>query len=59
MSDSVSLSSFPANKTEALTMLYLQSQALSELTPEQLTDKYSEAYDRIKKRFSEIRSAKH
>ena len=40
-------------------MLYLQSQDLSELTPEQLTDKYSEAYDRIKKRFSEIRSAKH
>lgn len=56
MSNTVSLSTFPSNKNEALTMLYLQNQDLSDLTPEQIVDKYNETFKAIKKRFSEIRS---
>lgn len=56
MSDLVSLSTFPSNKTDALTMLYLQNQDLSDLTPEQIVDKYDETFKVIKKRISEISS---
>ena len=40
---------FPADKYEALTMLYLQNQDLSGLSPEELLDKYNDAHNRIKK----------
>lgn len=49
MSDKINLSTFPANKTEALAFLYLQSQDLSDLAPEQIYDKYEEAYTKIHK----------
>lgn len=42
------LRTFPDSKLEALTMLYLQNQDLSELTPEALLDKYDETYEKIK-----------
>lgn len=41
------LHSFPANKAEALAMLYLSQRDLSHLSPEELLDKYDEAYDKI------------
>jgi len=52
MSDNVSLSTFPSNKISALTMLYLQNQNLSNATPEEIVDKYNEAYLKIRTRFS-------
>lgn len=47
MSDN-SLNTFPANKYEALAMLYVQSQDLSDLTPDELLDKYLDAYEKIR-----------
>lgn len=38
------MAEFPNSKREVLTMLYLQSQDLSGLTPEDLVDKYNETY---------------
>ena len=38
---------FPSNKTEALTILFLQKQDLSEITPEQLVEKYEEVHKQI------------
>lgn len=56
MSDNnVHLSKFPANECEALALLYIQSQDLSELTPEEIYDKYKETYDKIKKRKKETK----
>lgn len=43
-----STSVFPQNKYEALTMLYLQNQDLSNLTPEELFDKYQDTYTKLK-----------
>ena len=43
----VTLRTFPKNECDALAMLYIQNQDLSELTPEQLFEKYQEAYDKI------------
>lgn len=48
MSDKTKLSIFPKNRLSELTMLYLQNQNLSDLTPEQLLDKYDEVYDSIR-----------
>ncbi|GIQ67400.1 hypothetical protein DUZ99_02280 [Xylanibacillus composti] len=53
MSDKIELKTFPTSKVTALTMLYLEKQDLSDITPEELADKYSEVYIRINKRFSE------
>ena len=39
---------FPDGKLEALTMLYLQNQDLSDLTPEALLDKYDDTYEKLK-----------
>lgn len=57
MSD-VSLNTFPATKTDALAMLYVQKQDISGLTPEELLDKYVEAYDKIRERSLEINKAR-
>lgn len=51
-------STFPSNKTEALTMLYLQNQDLSNLSPEELADKYQKTYDKIRQRNKEIQAEK-
>lgn len=53
------LKSFPSNEAEALAMLWLQNQDLSNATPESLFDKYQDAYDKIKERKKQERQAKH
>ena len=50
---------FPDSKLEALTMLYLQNQDLSELTPEALLDKYEDTYEKIKAYSREKRQARN
>ena len=45
---SVSLNSFPQNNCEALALLYLQNQDLSQKTPEQICEMYWDAYFRIR-----------
>ena len=57
MSD-INLSTFPSSKYEALTMLYLQNQDLSGLTPEELLEKYQETYDKIYAHRKEVRRTK-
>lgn len=47
MADNV-LRTFPETVTEALAMLYVQSQDLSGVTPEGLFDMYQDAYQKIK-----------
>lgn len=42
------LNAFPANYAEALTMLYLQNQDLSKLSPADLADKYAETLKKIR-----------
>ena len=41
------MSEFPSNKTEALTMLYLSKQDLSNVSPEELAAMYVEIHDKI------------
>lgn len=48
MAENTHLETFPTNKFEALAMLYMQHQNLSGLTPEQVLDKYQDAYARIR-----------
>ena len=49
MSNEVNLSTFPSSYQEALALLYVQNQDLSEATPENLSEMYWEAYYRIRK----------
>lgn len=46
------LKTFPANKYDALTMLFLQNQDLSNLKPEELANKYNEVHAKIKASFN-------
>lgn len=48
MSENVTLNAFPKTKNEALTMLYLQNQDLSKVTPEKLLNLYVDTYEEIK-----------
>ena len=48
------MSEFPKGERSALTMLYLQKQNLSDLTPTQLMDKYFEVYQEISSRYLEV-----
>lgn len=57
MSETV-LHSFPSNETEALAMLLLQSQDLRGITPEELLDKYQDAYQKIRQRKKDNYAAK-
>lgn len=50
------LYTFPANKVEALAMLYVQNQELSNRTPAYLLDLYYEAYDKIRAHEKEVRA---
>lgn len=47
---------FPSDKFDALTMLYLQAQDLSEVSPEQLFKMYADTHSRIKAQY--IKSVK-
>lgn len=58
MSDSINLSTFPSNKIDALTLLYLEQQNLSDLTPEELVDKYIEVHNKILDKFKTSRNDK-
>lgn len=49
MSDNVVLKTFPSSLDEALAFVWLRSQNLSDLSPEEMFDKYQEAYKRIHK----------
>ncbi len=51
MSDK-NLNIFPADKHEALTMLFLQNQDLSNLKPVELANKYKEVHAEIKASFN-------
>ena len=48
---------FPETETEALAMLYVQNQDLTEITPEGLLDMYQDAYQKIKAYRREKRNA--
>lgn len=49
MSDKVTLNTFPASEIQALALLYVRNQDLSGLSPEEVYDKYRDAYERINK----------
>lgn len=50
----VVLNSFPSNRIDALTILYMQSQDLSGKTPEEIANMYKDTWDTISKEFSAI-----
>lgn len=54
MKDSVTLNSFPSTRVDALTMLYLQNQDISKMTPEELAETYSDVFLKIKSSFNAI-----
>lgn len=43
--EEVTVKVFPQNDIEALAMLYVRSQDLSDITPEELLDMYDSAYE--------------
>lgn len=53
------LKTFPGDKFEALAMLYVERQDLSNLSSEQIFDLYSDAYDAILYRSKERKEEKH
>lgn len=55
MANDMRLSMFPANECEALALLYIQKQDISGLSPEEIYDKYKNAYDEIKARKKETK----
>lgn len=57
LSDKVQLSTFPSNKIDALTMLYLEKQELSGISPEEFVDRYIEIREKINNHFKETRKA--
>ena len=50
MSDKVELKTFPADKYDALALVYLQTQDLSEKTPEEVIDLFNDALKRMRKK---------
>lgn len=46
--EDIKLKVFPKDESEALAMLWLQNQDLSNATPEELLDKYQDAYNKIR-----------
>lgn len=59
MATDVTLSSFPSNLTEALTMLYLKNQDLTGKTPEELLGMYWETYEKLKEDGQKRRMHRH
>lgn len=54
----VELNTFPSTKVEALALLYVQSQDLSGLSPEDVLDMYQDAYTKIRERSKENNKTK-
>lgn len=57
MANDVRLDTFPSNMTEGLTMLYLQNQELTNVSPEALAKLYWETYYRIRAAYSDHKDA--
>lgn len=51
------LKTFPATLADALTMLYLQNQDLSETSPERLVQFYFETHDKIERERKALKAA--
>ena len=58
MSNDIHFSTFPSNECQALAMLYIQSLDLSNLSPEDIYDKYRDAYERIRNHRKEANKVK-
>ncbi|MBB6217540.1 hypothetical protein HNQ80_003663 [Anaerosolibacter carboniphilus] len=58
MSENVTLNTFPSTKVQALTMLYLEKQDLTNLSPQDLVEKYLEIEKEIKTAFVNDRKEK-
>lgn len=58
MSDNVNLSTFPCSRAEALTMLYLKNQDLSNLSISEIAQKYTDVENEFKQAFKEQRKKK-
>ena len=56
MTNDKSFSTFPSDISEALTMLYLQNQNLSEKAPEDIVELYYDTYHKIRNHKDEARS---
>lgn len=54
----ITLNTFPNNRVSALTMLFLEKQDLSGLTPEELAAKYDNVFEQINLYFRESRKQK-
>jgi len=54
----ITLNTFPNNRVSALTMLFLENQDLSGLTPEQLAANYDDVFEKINLYFRETRKQK-
>ncbi|MGG0185156.1 hypothetical protein [Bacillus rhizoplanae] len=52
MSNNVDLNTFPSNRVQALTMLYLQNQDLTDKSPSEIVDLYLSVTQEIKESFS-------
>lgn len=57
MDKDIIFKTFPATREEALTMLYLQQQDISDISPEELVKMYFRTLDSIKLKMAEIRNA--
>jgi len=55
VADKIELKTFPSNRIEALTILYLQNQNLNNISVEELVKRYKEIYDNINEEFSNLR----
>ena len=54
--DKVELKSFPSNRIEALTMLYLSQKDLTHVFPENMARLYMETYKEIQQGFRDLRA---
>lgn len=55
MNDSVTLSTFPSGKIEAIAMLYVQQQDLSGKTPEEIFDLFEATVEQLRSHQKEVR----
>jgi hypothetical protein len=55
MSNDVNLSTFPSNRIEALTMLYLQNQDLTNKTPSEIVELYFSVFAGVKESIRETK----
>ena len=57
MDKDIIFKTFPATREEALAMLYLQQQDISDISPEELVEMYFRTLDSIKLKVAEIKTA--